>query len=158
MQLWGEQDEGGRPINPRNGIGDGRARNAYPRSVAVYGPAMLPLGMENPGSTIPSDGFSARPSFVHVDVSFGDHDGLEGRLMAVAQADMYNSDPNPFPAAGVYDVPGAWHAVMPLLRLQPTTSAHMGLSNPASGGGPAMLFHAPPVFGVQTTPIYAVGL
>lgn len=145
-------------ISPRNGIGDGRSRNSYPRGVPVYGPAGLPPSAENPGTTLPSDGFSARPNHVYVDVSFGDHDALGGRLMAVAQADTFDASANPFPACGVYDQPNAWHGVMPLIRLQATTSAHPGASMPAGAGGPNMVFQAPPSFSAQSRPIYAVGL
>jgi hypothetical protein len=87
----------------------------------------------------------------------GRWDGLGGRLMDVPQADFYNSEPNPFPANGVYDQPSAGIGVIGLLRLQPTTSAHPGASL-ASKEGPTMLFHAPPVFSMQTKPILAVGV
>lgn len=140
---------------PRNGTAP--CRNAYPRSAPIYEPNMNPESMENPGSTIPSDGFSARPNYVGVDVSFGDHDALGGALMRVAQADTYDSSRNPWPAAGTYEEPGAAIAVLQMIRLAPTTSAHPGLSS-ATGAGPTMLFVAPPVFSVQTTPIYATGL
>src|SRR5207237_7166825 len=109
---------------PRNGTAP--TKNSYPRSAPIYAPAMLPLSMENPGSTVPGDGWSARPNYVNVDVSFGWHDALNGRMMAVAQADMYDMSQNPWPAAGNYDQPGAWHGILPLIRLQPTTSAHPG--------------------------------
>lgn len=140
---------------PRNGTAP--CRNAYPRSAPIYQPNMNPESMENPGSTIPSDGFSARPNYVVVDVSFGDHDALGGALMRVAQADTYDTHMNPWPAAGTYEEPGAAVAVLQMMRLAPTTSAHPGLSS-ATGAGPTMLFVAPPVFSVQTTPIYATGL
>lgn len=84
-------------------------------------------------------------------------DGLGGRLMDVPQADLYNSEPNPWPANGVYDVPNAQIGTIGLLRLQPTTSAHPG-SSLSSEAGPTMLFHAPPVFGMQSKPILALGL
>ena len=46
-------------IPPRNGTAP--CRNAYPYSITTYGPQMLPQAMDNPGSTQPSDGFSAWP-------------------------------------------------------------------------------------------------
>lgn len=144
-----------RNIQPPNGTAP--TKNDYPLSVPVYGPQGLPMAVDNPGSTQPSDGFRARPNLTVVDVSFGDHDALHGRLMAVSQADTYNSAIGPFPRAGTYEQPGAAIAVMQLIRLQPTTSAHPGLSL-ATGAGPAMVFQAPPVFTAQSKPIYALGL
>ena len=144
-------------VQPRNGTAP--CRNAYPLSIAVYGPAGLPPSAENPGSTLPSDGFSARPSYVAVDVSFGDHDALHGALMAVAQADLYTQPvvPGTFPRAGTWEQPGGPIAASALVRLSPSTSAHRGL-NQATGPGPTMVFTAPPVFSIQTKPIYALGL
>lgn len=84
-------------------------------------------------------------------------DGLGGRLMDVPQADFYNSEPNPWPATGVYDVPNGAIGLIGLLRLQPTTSAHPGMSMPPDYS-PTTLFHAPPVFTMQTKPIMAVGV
>lgn len=141
--------------NPRNGTAP--TRNAYPYSVTVYGPQKIPLANDNPGSTQPSDGFRASPSFTQANVSFGHHDGLGGRLMEVAQADMYFSPPQPFPRAGTWEEPGAAIAVMRLTRLAPSTSAHPGLMG-ATGAGPTMIFTPPPVFSIQTRPIYAIGL
>ena len=84
------------------------------------------------------------------------YDGLGGALMRVPQADFYNSEPNPWPANGVFDQPNAWHAIIPHIRLEPSTSAHPGAQ--ANGQiGPSMLFHAPPVFSMQTRPILALG-
>lgn len=142
-------------IPPRNGTAP--TKNNYPLSVPVYGPGGNPPAMENPGSTLPSDGFSAQPSFVVVNVSFGEHDGLHGDLMRVAQADTFQSAVGPFPRAGNWDQPGAGIAAMGFARLAPSTSAHPGL-NAATGAGPAMVFVAPPVFTVQSKPIYALGL
>lgn len=142
-------------IPPRNGTAP--CRNAYPYSETMYGPAMIPMGMDNPGSTTPSDGFRASPTGIGQNVSFGRHDGLAGRLMEVSQADMYTSPPQPFPRAGTWEEPGGPIAASMMVRLAPTTSAHMGLSM-ATGAGPAMLFVAPPVFTVQSKPIYALGL
>lgn len=143
-------------IPPRNGTAP--CRNAYPYSIAVYGPQALPPSNDNPGTTQPSDGFSAYPpNQFDVTVTFGRHDGLGGRLMEVGQADMYTSPPQPFPRAGTWEEPGGPIAASMLVRLQPTTSAHPGLAM-ATGAGPTMIFTAPPVFTVQSKPIYALGL
>lgn len=141
---------------PRRGTAP--TKDAYPASMTVYNPAGIPYAMENPGSTLPSDGFSAEPSFIQVNVSFGRHDGLAGRLMEVSQADLYTSMPaQPFPRAGTWEEPGGPIAASAIPRLDPTTSAHPGLAQ-ATGAGPTMLFIAPPVFSVQSKPIYALGL
>lgn len=145
-------------IPPRNGTAP--VKNAYPLSYTVFAPQEIPMSNENPGTTLPSDGFSARPNFVFVDVSFGTHDGLGGRLMEVAQADLYTQPPIgwTFPRAGTWEQPGGPITAAGIgLRLAPTTSAHHGLAQ-ATGAGPTMAFTAPPVFSVQTKPIYAVGL
>ncbi len=147
------QNEGNIP--PRNGTAP--CRDAYPYSVAVYGPAELPQSMTNAGTTQPSDGFRAAPGFTFNPPVFGRHDGLQGRLMEVSQADLYYSPPQPFPRAGTWEEPGGPIAASMLVRLEPTTSAHPGLTQ-ATGAGPTMVFVAPPVFSVQSKPIYAVGL
>lgn len=140
---------------PRNGTAP--TKDYYPRSAPFYGPAMLAPSQENPSAVSAFGGYRATPLFVHVVPSFGDHDGLDGQLMAVAQADMYDSSQNPFPATGTSSEPNAAVGIMQMMRLQPTTSAHPGLSF-ATGGGPTMMFHAPPVFSAQSQPIFAVGL
>jgi hypothetical protein len=84
-------------------------------------------------------------------------DGLGGELMDVPQADLYDSSRNPWPGNGVYDQPSALIGLLGLLRLQPTTSAHPGATLPPDYS-PTTLFHAPPVFSLQTKPILAVGL
>ncbi len=141
--------------NPRNGTAP--TRNAYPFSITEQGPQRIAPAEANPGSTLPSDGFRASPSFIYLQPSFGRHDGLRGRLMEVSQADTYISPPQPFPRAGTWEEPGGPVAALQLVRLAPTTSAHPGLSQ-ATGPGPTMIFTAPPVFSVQTRPIYALGL
>jgi hypothetical protein len=87
----------------------------------------------------------------------GRWDGLGGRLMDVPQSDFYNAQPNPWPGSGVYDVPNGAIAASGIMRLEPTTSAHPGLTVPPDYS-PTTLFHAPPVFSMQTKPILAVGL
>ena len=77
--------------------------------------------------------------------------------MDVPQADLYDSSRNPWPGNGVYDQPSALIGLLGLLRLQPTTSAHPGATLPPDYS-PTTLFHAPPVFSLQTKPILAVGL
>lgn len=145
-------------IEPRNGTAP--CRNAYPASYTHYGPAAIPMSMDNPGTTQPSDGFSAYPPNVTMPYpTFGRHDGLAGRLMEVSQADTYMSAiPGLTPyRAGTWEEPGGPIAASMLVRLAPTSSAHPGLAM-ATGAGPTMIFTAPPVFTVQTTPIYALGL
>ncbi len=143
-------------IPPRNGTAP--CKNAYPYSETVYGPAMIPMGMTNAGTTEPSSGFQAAPQNTLFNrPTFGRWDGLAGRLMEVSQADTYTSPPQPFPRAGTWEEPGGPIAASMMVRLAPTTSAHAGLTQ-ATGAGPAMLFVAPPVFTVQSKPIYALGL
>ena len=140
---------------PRNGTAP--TKDYYPRSVPVYDAQKIPPSMENPSSTHAGGGYRAVPLGAVVTPSFGRWDGLRGKLMEVSQADTYNSDPNPWPAAGTWEEPGGPIAASMLVRLQPTTSAHPGLAM-STGAGPTMLFHAPPVFSQQTTPIYGIGL
>lgn len=137
-----------RPISPRNGFGD---RNNYPLSRAVYAPAELPPNMEVMTQWSPYGTLYAQPYE-------GGHDPLSQAghgLMQVPQADLYDTSPNPFPNNGQYDRPNFFPAL--LLRLKPTTSGHKGFSQPTHPG-PTMLFHAPPIFSVQTTPIPAMGV
>ncbi len=155
MPFW-QQNAGNE--QPRNGTAP--TRNDYPLSLPTYDAAMLAPSEENPSSTSGYGGFRAVPLPVVVDGrNFGRHDGLGGRLMEVSQADSYNSAIGPFPRAGTYEEPGAATAVLNMIRLQPTTSAHPGAGIGVGGGpGPAMVFVAPPVFTYQTRPIYATGL
>jgi hypothetical protein len=154
MPFWQQNKE---QVWPRNGTAP--TKDAYPSSLPSYGPGGIPLAMDNPGTTQPSDGFSAwPPNQTVVNVTFGRHDGLNGRLMEVAQADTYDSARGPFPRAGTWEEPGGPIAAAGIgLRLSPSTSAHPGLAQ-ATGPGPVMIFTAPPVFSVQTKPIYALGL
>lgn len=142
---------------PRNGTAP--VKDYYPLSRTIFAPQKLPQSNDNPGTTQPSDGFSAYPpNLTIVDVTFGRHDALGGRLMEVAQADLYQSSDYPFPRAGTWEEPGGPIAAAGIgLRLAPTTSAHPGLAS-ATGAGPTMVFNTPPVFSVQTKPIYAIGL
>ena len=125
---------------------------AYP----VYGPEEWPPGMGAPARWTPFG--NEQPAYTGGAAAAAvGYDGLAGRMMRVPQADFYNSEPNPWPANGVFDQPGAWHAIIPHIRLEPTTSAHPGASISGSPAGPSMLFHAPPVFSMQTKPILALG-
>ena len=74
-------------------------------------------------------------------------------MMGTELGSFYDASPNPFPANGVDDQPNARFDVF---RLEPTTSAHPGLSL-STGPGPTMIFTTPPVWGLQTVPIYATG-
>lgn len=131
---------------------------AYP----VYSPAMVLQDSETPTRWTPFGTFV--PALSSITPGGGRasaaqrHDGLDGRLMDVPQADTYNAAPNPFPANGVADDPMMYTAIARLIRLRPTTSAHPGASLTSGEASPAMVFHAPPVFGLQTRPIVAVGL
>ena len=132
-----------------HGASSGAAYGAsnYPRSRAVYGPARITPNMETPTDWSPWGTFVPHPYS-------GQHDGLRGALMRVSQADTYDASPNPWPANGVDDQPNARFDV---LRLLPSTSAHPGWSLPSLAPSPAMVFQAPPIFGLQTVPIPAVG-
>jgi hypothetical protein len=140
---------------PRNGTAP--TKDFYPLSRTIYAPQGIPESQVNPASTSGWGGYKAEPTPVYPNASFGRHDGLHGELMAVSQSDFYNSDPCPWPAAGTWEQPGGPIAASKIPRLQPSTSAHPGLAS-ATGAGPTMLFVAPPVFTVQSQPIYAVGL
>lgn len=92
---------------------------------------------------------------------FGGYDELSEQghgIMHVAHAPLYDASPNPWPNNGQYDRPNGLFAVFQgLMRKPPESSAHYGFSMP-TGPGPSMLFHAPPIFGLQTQPIPAVGV
>ncbi len=137
-----------RPIAPDNGYGE---CNNYPRSIPVYAPAAIVPDTETATQWTPYFFAAAEPYH-------GGYDPLSQAghgLMQVPQADLYDASPNPWPNNGQFDKPNAFWAG--LMRLAATTSAHPGFSQPTYPG-PNMLFHAPPVFSVQTTPIPAVGI
>jgi hypothetical protein len=128
------------------------------RSIANYRPEMrqpdmgAPAGWNPFGMRVASyDGNGRAPAA-------GRWDGLRGALMDVPQADLLNQAPNPWPANGVADDPMTYQAIMRVMRLKPTTSAHPGASLTSGEASPSMIFHAPPIFGLQTKPIMAVGL
>lgn len=136
-----------RPLAPDNGYG---CMNSYPLSRAVYAPQEQPPNMEVMTQWSPYGDFTPAPYY-------GGHDPLSEAgdgLMHVPQADLYDVSPNPWPNNGQFDRPNFFPAL--LLRLKPGTSAHPGFSMPTHPG-PTMLFHAPPIFSVQTVPIPAVG-
>jgi len=128
--------------------GAGYGNNSYPLSRANYGPEKIQPDMGAPTRWTPYGTFVSYPYE-------GGWDALGGRLMHVPQADMYDASPNPFPANGVDDQP---NAAFNLLRLEPTTSAHPGWTLPSLAPSPAMIFQAPPIFGLQTVPINAMGV
>jgi len=152
VSFWQQNAE---QVWPRNGTAP--TKDYYPRSAPFYAPQRIAPSQENPSSVAPGGGYRATPLYVDVQPSFGEWDGLGGDLMRVSQADTYDTSMNPWPAAGTSSESNAAVGVMQMMRLQPTTSAHPGLSF-ATGGGPTMMFHAPPVFSAQSQPIYAVGL
>ncbi len=128
--------------------GAGYGRDHYPHSYAVYGPQVNQADMLGQSSYSPYKGNTVSMPY------YGGYDGLRGRLMHVPQADTYFVGENPWPANGVDDQPNVLYS---LLRLEPTTSAHPGYTIP-TGPSPAMIFNAPPIFGLQTVPIPAFGV
>ncbi len=88
----------------------------------------------------------------------GGHDELHGEIMHVSHADTYDTSPNPWPNNGQFDRPNSIGLLGLLLRLDPTTSAHMGAQGSTKRGDPTSLFNAPPAFGTQTTPVPAIGV
>lgn len=124
-----------------------------PRSEAIYGPAEI-----LPDSEIATQW---TPYFLAVaEPYFGGHDelSLEGHgIMHVAQADLYDSSPCGWPQNSQYDHPNAIGMVGAVFRLKPHTSAHPGFAMSTKRGDPTSLFHAPPIFGLQTQPVPAVG-
>lgn len=141
---------------PRNGTAP--VKDAYPFTRPVYDAQRIAPSQENPSGISAYGGYRAKPLPVAVQGgNFGRWDALGGRLMEVSQADTWDASPQPFPACGVWDQPGAGIAASRIPRLAPSTSAHPGLAQ-ATGAGPVMQFVAPPVFSIQTRPIYAIGL
>jgi hypothetical protein len=123
-------------------------RDHYALSYQVYAPEGLQPDMGSATRWTPYGTFVSKPYE-------GGWDGLEGRLMHVPQADLYNTSQNPWPANGVDDQP---NAAMNILRLAPTTSAHPGYSLPSLQPNATMIFQPPPIFGLQSIPIPAFGV
>lgn len=144
--------------NQANGINqDPRSQRPGTRSYTVYAPEERQPDMGAPNRWTPFGVFQPHYDGNGRAALAGRWDGLRGMLMDTPQADFLNSQPNPWPANGVYDEPNAAIGILPMVRLQPTTSAHPG-AQITGGIGPSMLFHAPPVFGMQTKPILALGV
>jgi hypothetical protein len=118
-----------------------------------WSPYALPAN--RPGGNMPGP---AGGLFVSRPYGGGAHDQKNGALNEVARGDMTNSAVGPWPRSGVWDEPNVWPAVIGFLRLPPSTSAHMGKQLTSGEASPTMVFHTPPVWGLQTTPIYAVGV
>lgn len=133
-----------RPMWPRNPWPEG----PRPLSVPEQGPARILENSEVMTQWSPYGTFRSQPYR-------GGYDGLEGRLMQVAQADTYDASPNPWPNNGQYDKPNGFGPF--LAAVQRESSAHRGFAQP-TGVGPPMLFKAPPPYGMQVTPIPAVGI
>ncbi len=127
------------------------------RGVTVYAPEMRQPNMVTATSYTSFGGYSPEYRGGGRGVNDLPWDGLGGRLMDTPQADMYNAEPCPANATGVWDEPNAWQGVIPLIRLQPTTSAHPGAGLDWTVS-PPMLFHPPPVTGMQAHPILALGV
>lgn len=144
-----EADLATRPIMNRN---PWPVDAEWPRSVSVVNrPAEILPDTEALGQWSVNGMFDPRPHL-------GGYDGLGGRLMHVAHADMYDSSPNPWPNNGQYDHPNVIAVVAAIMRKPPSTSAHPGFSMSTKRGDPTSLFSAPPVFSIQTRPIPAVGV
>lgn len=144
---------------PRNGTAP--TKDFYPLSRPVYDAAMLAPSEENPAGVAPGGGYRAVPLLAIVaGGNFGRHDGLDGRLMEVAQADTFDARGSArWPAAGTWEEPNGPVAALRMVRLKPTTSAHPGAGIGLGGGpGPTMVYAPPPSFTVQTRPIFATGL
>ena len=119
---------------------------AYSRSLANEGGPQINLGATEAGSNwTPYNRSFSHPYKVPMPMS----------LMATSQATaFYNSSVGMWPANGQDDQPSAYFN---LIRLRPTGSARAGYTNP-TGPNPTQVFYSPPIFGMQTKPIYAVGL
>jgi len=146
------EDLATRPIMVRNP--DSRPNNV-PLSDPTYGPQVLYDGTETETGWFPYGLYRISDLFFGWDpLSLNRGHGV----MHVAQADLYDASPNPWPNNGQFDHPnsiGFSPAATP--RIPREVSVHRGFAMP-TGGGPTMLFHAPPVFSVQTKPISAVGV
>lgn len=133
---------------PGSGPVQGWGRDWQPRSRNAMGPALVQPNLETQTRWTPWGTFQPQPYF-------GRWDGLRGRLTMVTQADFFDSSPNPWPSNGVDDQPGAGiHARLVLARENSIHRAPYLQSQPQ----PAMVFRPPPIFGLQTTPIMAVGV
>lgn len=148
-------DTGGARFPLQNGLRDAPARimnrNAanneqYSRSLANEGGPQILVGAQEVGSQWSPYGTLVSHPY-HVPMPYS--------LMDVSQATgFYNSAVGLWPANGQADVPNAYFN---LLRLEPTSSAHHGFTQP-TGPFPTQVFFSPPVFAFQTKPIFATGL
>jgi hypothetical protein len=124
-----------------------RTSTQYSRAVVVGGPQIRPGNNEVGQDWTP---YGTRPTHPYLKQ-------MPYSLMAVSQATgFYNSAVNTWPANGQADYPNG-QQTHPHMHLQPTTSAHLGFTNP-TGPNPNMVFISPPVFGFQTKPLFATGL
>lgn len=145
-----EEDLATRPFFPRNPW----PNSPRPLSNPVDAPAALLEDSEEATQWSPYYYAVAKPYF-------GGHDPLseEGHgVMHVAQAGLYDASPNPWPNNAQYDRPnGLFSLFLGRMEKKHESSAHRGFSQPTMPG-PTMLFHTPPIFSLQTTPIPAVGI
>lgn len=139
-----------RPFWPRQPWPEG----PRPLSNPVDGAAALLMDSEEMTQWSPYGTLHPRPYF-------GGYDelSLAGRgVMHVAQAGIYDASPNPWPNNGQEDRPNSLYSLLQgLMQKRHESSAHRGFAMPTYPS-PTMLFHAPPVFSLQTTPIPAVGI
>src|ERR1035437_1580085 len=141
--LQGSPDNPGRIIN-RNP----QRSTQHSRSLANEGRPQVLLGALESGQDWTPYGIRATHPF---------RKGMPYSLMAVEQATgFYQSAVGLWPANGQADYPNGQQAGAQI-RLEPTGSAHHGYMNP-TGPNPNMVFISPPVFGMQTTPLYATGI
>jgi hypothetical protein len=141
-----------RPFWPRNPY----PIHPRPRTVSVFEEPIV-IHPDDTGALGAPTRWTPFGIFVSKPYPGGGHGGRND-LNQVARADMSNSAIGPWPRSGVWDEPNVWPAVMGFLRLPPSTSAHPGAQLTSGEASPTMVFHTPPVWGMQTTPIYAVGV
>jgi hypothetical protein len=124
--------------NPANNTQYSRAR-AYDG-----GPQVRPEANETGTNWTPYGSMATHPYIVPMPYS----------MMSVPQAHLYQSAVGLWPANGQADYPNAYFNLM---HLQPTSSARPGFTMP-TGPNPNMVFFSPPIFSMQTKPLYATGL
>ena len=120
----------------------------YSRSLANEGGPQVRLGADESGQDWTPYGIRATHPY---------RKPMPYSLMSVEQATgFYDSAVGLWPANGQADYPNGQQEGAKI-NLEPTGSAHLGYMNP-TGVNPNMVFISPPVYGFQTTPIYATGL
>lgn len=134
---------------PRN---PGPFADNYPTSAPIYAPQLTP-----PDEVEPTQWTAY--GMLDPAVFRGGYDELSLRspahsLMAVAQADTYDSSTEAWPHIGTA---GPVEGLL-VMHLPPHTSAHPGFAETTKRGDPSALFQSPPPLTAQSTPIPALGL